>query len=80
MVDVPGCKDTANWNVQLTNCIIPYYEPPVTGVTDSIIGSELTQLYYFLISGGYHRLNNIFPINDPTQGSTDRSDLPGWAV
>ncbi len=42
-----GCTAQADLFVQLTNCLIPYYEPPVNGIAPNIIGSELTQLYNY---------------------------------
>ncbi|HNP54111.1 MAG TPA: hypothetical protein PKK69_05825, partial [Ferruginibacter sp.] len=68
VTDATGCTATAHLNVRIGNCIIPYYEPPVTGVTDSIIGSELTQLYYYPGSlVDTTASNNIFLINDAAQ-------------
>ena len=44
VTDANGCTATASLKVIVTNCIIPYYEPPTNDTTNKTIGPELTQL------------------------------------
>jgi hypothetical protein len=47
VVDANGCEASASIEVIVTNCIIPYYQPPVNDTISNLIGSELTQLFFF---------------------------------
>lgn len=63
VTDALGCTANASLKVIVTNCIIPYYEPPADDTTVTIIGSELTQIYNAPASLA-DTTNNIFIIND----------------
>ena len=47
VVDANGCEASASVEVIVTNCIIPYYQPPTNDTISNLIGSELTQLFFF---------------------------------
>ena len=67
VTDANGCTASATLQVIRTNCIIPYYEPPVNDTTNRLIGAELTQLYSFPASlVDTTASNNVFLINDAT--------------
>ena len=65
VTDGNGCTATTQLEVFVTNCIIPYYEPPVNDTLDNLIGSELTQLYTYPDSlADTTSNNNIFLIDE----------------
>ena len=47
VVDANGCMADATVQVIVTNCIVPYYQPPANDTINTVIGSELTQLYNY---------------------------------
>ncbi|MFZ7145607.1 MAG: LamG-like jellyroll fold domain-containing protein, partial [Bacteroidota bacterium] len=65
VTDGNGCTATTELKVFVTNCIIPYYEPPTNDTIDNLIGSELTQLYTYPDSlVDTTAANNIFKIDE----------------
>jgi len=47
VTDAAGCTDTTTLTVVVSNCIVPFYQPPANDTTNNLIGSELTQLFNF---------------------------------
>ncbi len=47
VTDALGCSDSATLRVITTNCIVPYYQPPLNDTVQTLIGAELTQLFNF---------------------------------
>ncbi|MBK9412205.1 MAG: hypothetical protein IPN61_02075 [Bacteroidetes bacterium] len=65
VIDAVGCTASFELKVFVTNCIIPYYEPPTNDTIDNLIGAELTQLYSYPDSlVDTTATNNIFLIDD----------------
>ena len=64
VTDATGCTANATMTSIVTNCIVPYYLPPVNDTVNTLIGTELTQLYNApdsLVDQTTN--NNIFLIN-----------------
>ena len=61
VTDANGCSASTTLEAILTDCIIPYYQPPANDTISNLIGSELTQLFLFPESVvDTNKVNNIF--------------------
>jgi hypothetical protein len=62
-----NCSNVDEVNVPFDPCIFPGYTPPAQGKSDNLIGSELTQLYYWFLANGCTNPNEDIFIIIPCQ-------------